>query len=133
MSSSSNSIAVRAARWSATHRKRAIFGWLAFVIVAFMFGNAIVGSNPISTVDGFNGESRDAEKAADEAGLRPNGEVVFVQSDTLTIEDAEFEAAIEAARESIRISLSWTTSEEEVDRAASIIEETIAELRTAIG
>lgn len=39
----------------------------------------------------------------------------------------------EAARESIRISLSWTTSEEEVDRAASIIEETIAELRTAIG
>ena len=93
--SSNTSFAVRAARWSATHRKRAIFGWLAFVIFAFMFGNNVVGSEPISTVDGFNGESRDAEQAADEAGLRPNGEVVFVQSDTLTIDDPEFASAIE--------------------------------------
>ena len=95
MSSPSKSIAVRAARWSATHRKRAIFGWLAFVIFAFMFGNNVVGTTTISTVDGFNGESHDAEQAADEAGLRPNAEVVLVQSDTLTIEDAAFATAIE--------------------------------------
>ena len=28
-------LAARMGRWSAQHRKKAIFGWLAFVIVAF--------------------------------------------------------------------------------------------------
>ena len=27
-------------RWSASHKKTAIFGWLAFVAAAFMIGNA---------------------------------------------------------------------------------------------
>ena len=31
----SNTFAARAGRWSAANRKKAIFGWLAFVIVAF--------------------------------------------------------------------------------------------------
>ena len=31
-------LAARAGRWSAQHRKTAIFGWLAFVIVAFVIG-----------------------------------------------------------------------------------------------
>ena len=88
MSSPRKSLAGRAASWSAVHRKKAIFGWLAFVIVAFMFGNNVVGTTTISTVDGFNGESHDAEQAADDAGLRPNGEVVLIQSAELTIEDA---------------------------------------------
>jgi hypothetical protein len=34
-------IAARAGRWSAQHRKTAIFGWLAFMIVAFALGGAI--------------------------------------------------------------------------------------------
>ena len=95
LSSTHTNIAARAARWSAVHRKKAIFGWLAFVIIAFMFGNNVVGQTTISTVDGFNGESHDAEEAADAAGLRPNAEVVLVQSDELTIEDPEFTTAIE--------------------------------------
>ena len=34
-------IAARAAKWSATHRKVAIFGWLAFVVVSVVVGGAV--------------------------------------------------------------------------------------------
>src|SRR5262249_58346793 len=37
----SNTFAARAGRWSAKHRKKAIWGWLAFVAVAFVIGNVI--------------------------------------------------------------------------------------------
>ena len=33
-------IAARAARWSAAHRKIAIFGWIAFVAVSVVLGGA---------------------------------------------------------------------------------------------
>ena len=49
----------------------------------------------IHGVDTFTGESHDAEQALDDAGLRPNEEVVLVQSDELTIDDPEFQAAVE--------------------------------------
>jgi RND superfamily putative drug exporter len=86
-------LAARMARWSSKHRRRAFWGWLAFVVVAFAIGNA-VGPNNISDVDNFNGESHDAEAALDRAGLRPQSEVVFVQSDELTITDPQFKAAV---------------------------------------
>src|SRR5215217_7072852 len=86
--------AARMARWSSRHRKTAFWGWLAFVIVAFAIGNA-VGANNITDVDTFNGESHDAEAALDRAELRPQSEVVFIQSDKLTIEDPGFKAAVE--------------------------------------
>src|SRR5215216_6500463 len=90
---SSHNLAARMARWSSKHRKRAFWGWLAFVILAFAIGNAI-GPNLISDVDNFNGESHRAEVALDRAGLRPQSEVVFVQSDKLTIKDPRFQAAV---------------------------------------
>ena len=34
-------LAARAAHWSATHRKTAIWGWLAFVVLAFLVGNVV--------------------------------------------------------------------------------------------
>src|SRR5215217_3314676 len=89
----SHNIAARMARRSSLHRKKAFWGWLAFVIVAFAIGN-MIGSNLISDVDNFNGESHDAEVALDRAGLRPQSEVVFVQSDRLTIKDPQFRAAV---------------------------------------
>jgi RND superfamily putative drug exporter len=91
---SSHNLAARMARWSSRHRKKAIWGWLAFVIVAFAVGNAL-GANLISDVDNFNGESHDAEVALDNAGLRPQSEVVFIQSDSLTVKDPQFRAAVE--------------------------------------
>src|SRR5215208_3812162 len=83
----------RMARWSSKHRRSAFWGWLEFVVVAFAIGNAI-GPNLISDIDNFNGESHDAEAALDRAGLRPQSEVVLVQSDELTIKDAQFKAAV---------------------------------------
>jgi uncharacterized membrane protein YdfJ with MMPL/SSD domain len=34
-------LAARAAHWSAEHRKLAIWGWIAFVVVAVVLGNAV--------------------------------------------------------------------------------------------
>ena len=91
-------IASRAAHWSAEHRKTAIFGFIAFAIVAFMAGQSI-GTNQLTDLDQFTGETQRAEQARDDAGLRPVEEVVLVQSDELTIDDPEFRAAIEDVTE----------------------------------
>src|SRR5687768_2720570 len=90
-----HNLAARMARWSGQHRKKAIFGWFAFVLVTFYVGMNVVGQKDISDIDQFSGEARDAEQALDDAGLRPVDEVVFVQSVELTVEDPEFQAAIE--------------------------------------
>ena len=34
-------VAARMGRWSAQHRKKAIFGWLAFVVLSLVIGSAI--------------------------------------------------------------------------------------------
>src|SRR3954469_14671094 len=81
--SSNHNLAARMAVWSSRHRKKAFWGWLAFVIAVFGIGNAI-GTTNISDVDQFSGESHRAEQALDRSGLRPVNEVVFVQSKTLT-------------------------------------------------
>jgi uncharacterized membrane protein YdfJ with MMPL/SSD domain len=87
-------LAARAAHWSAEHRKLAIWGWIAFVLVAFMLGQ-VVTQNKIHGPDQFSGESHDAEQALDDAGLRPNDELAVIQSENLTIDDPEFQAAME--------------------------------------
>ena len=55
------SFTVRAARWSATHRRLAVFGWLAFVIAAFMIGSA-AGMVTLKAGEGENGQSRLADQ-----------------------------------------------------------------------
>ena len=88
-----HNLAASMARWSSRHRKTAFWGWIAFVVVAFVVGNAL-GSKQISEVDQFTGESHQAEVALDRANLRPQSEVVFVQSDGQTIRDPGFQAAV---------------------------------------
>src|SRR5215212_1412680 len=90
---SSHNLAARMARWSSKHRKKAFWGWLAFAVLALAIGTAL-GSKSISDVDNFNGESHRAEVALHDAGLRPQEEVVLVQSDELTVKDAAFKAAV---------------------------------------
>ena len=41
-----NTFAARAGRWSARHRKTAIFGWLGFVIVSLVIGSAVGTKSP---------------------------------------------------------------------------------------
>jgi RND superfamily putative drug exporter len=59
-------LAARAGRWSAQHRRTAIAGWLAFVLIAFFVGGA-VGSKQLSQVDMGNGESQRAGRAIEAA------------------------------------------------------------------
>ena len=92
--SKARNLAARAGHWSANHRKTAIFGWLAFVIVAFMLGQS-VGQEKIHGADQFSGEAGRAEHTLEDAGLRPNDEHVLLQSKKLTIKDPQFRSAIE--------------------------------------
>lgn len=48
-------------RWSASHWKTAVFGWLAFVVAAIAIGNA-VGTKNISMQDANVGQSRKADQ-----------------------------------------------------------------------
>src|SRR3954468_21734472 len=91
--SEQHNVAARMAVWSSRHRRKAFWGWLAFVIVVFALGSK-VGTTQISSVDQFSGESHRAEVALDNAGMRPVKEVVFLQSDKLTVNDPKFRAAV---------------------------------------
>ena len=76
---SSRNLAARAGRWSAHHRKKAIFGWLAFVIVAVFIGGS-VGTKTLDDGDFAIGESGRADKAVSEHFPDESGESVLVQS-----------------------------------------------------
>src|SRR5215203_1481540 len=89
-------IAASAARWSAQHRKKAIFGWLAFVLVAFVVGSGIIGNNVLTTEEAGVGESGRADKAAFDAFPEKAEESVLVQSKTLKADDPKFRAAVDS-------------------------------------
>jgi RND superfamily putative drug exporter len=86
-------LAARAGRWSATHRKAAIWGWLAFVVLAFMIG-ASVGTNTLQSDQLGVGESGRADNAIEAANPRSAEEQVLVQSDTVPATDPSFRAAV---------------------------------------
>jgi uncharacterized membrane protein YdfJ with MMPL/SSD domain len=94
-------LAARAGHWSARHRKTAIFGWLAFIVIAFMIGGA-VGQQKPSAAKSFDGESRRAETILDKAGFpETSGEMVLVQSKTASTKDPAFKAAIADVSKSV--------------------------------
>jgi RND superfamily putative drug exporter len=89
-------LASRAAHWSARHRKTAIFGWLAFVVVAFVLGGAI-GQQSIADEDYGNGASKTADRAIAAADFPDEtSEQVLIQGrDGTRIGDPAFTAAVE--------------------------------------
>jgi RND superfamily putative drug exporter len=92
----SNNFAARMGRWSASHWKTAVFGWLAFVIAAFVIGNA-VGTKYLETSDTNVGEARQADKIIEAGFPQTNdemGEIVLIQSKTLNASDPAFRAVI---------------------------------------
>jgi uncharacterized membrane protein YdfJ with MMPL/SSD domain len=92
----SKHLAARAGRWSARHRKTAVFGWLVFVVIAFMLGGA-VGQNEIAEEDYGNGSSRVADHAIADANFRDSAEEqVLVQGKgSVKIGDPAFNAAVD--------------------------------------
>lgn len=91
-----SNLPARAGRWSAGNPKKAILGWLAFVLVAFLVGGS-VGQNMLADEDTGNGESRQADRAIAAAGLPEDAdEQILVQGrNGVTQKDPRFTAAIQ--------------------------------------
>ena len=93
---SSRNLAARMGSWSASHRKTAIFGWLAFVIAAIAIGNA-VGQRTIDQHSNNVGQAHRADQILAHAGFGQSGrltEIVVVQSKTFSIANPAFRAAV---------------------------------------
>ncbi|MDQ3739584.1 MAG: MMPL family transporter, partial [Actinomycetota bacterium] len=72
------SLAARAGSWSARNRKKAIFGWLAFVVVALFVG-ASAGQKTLTDEEQGTGDSARAEQILTDAFPTGPNEQVLVQ------------------------------------------------------
>ena len=71
--------AARVGRWSAQHRRTAIIGWIAFVVLATVLGGK-VGQNDVDEFARGNGESKRGDMIVEAAGFPDQaGEQVLVQ------------------------------------------------------
>ena len=92
----SNNLAARMGRWSASHWKTAVFGWLAFVIAAIFFGMQI-GTTTIDQQDVNVGQAHKADQILKKSGFGqtdPQTEIVLIQSKTQTTSSPTFRAAV---------------------------------------
>jgi putative drug exporter of the RND superfamily len=92
----SSNLAARMGCWSASHRKTAIFGWLAFVIVAIAIGTS-VGQKTIDQQNQNVGQAHRADQMLKQAGFTQSSgltEIVLVQSKTLTVDSPAFQAVV---------------------------------------
>jgi RND superfamily putative drug exporter len=88
-----SNIAARAGRWSARHRKIAIFGWLAFVIASVFIGGAI-GTKQLGQNDTGTGESGRATQVLSKEYKRNHEERILIQSRSGSVKDHEFQAGV---------------------------------------
>ena len=90
----STSIAARAGRWSARNRKKALVGWILFVVLAYMGGGAI-GTNQLTDAESGVGESGQADRIVADAYPDRVDELVLVQSKSHTPDDPEFQGVVD--------------------------------------
>src|SRR5215210_122436 len=89
-----HNLAARAGRWSAQHRKKAVFGWLAFVIIATLIGGKI-GTNTIpSDEEGVVGDSARSAQIVKDNFPNTTGEQVLIQSKTAGPREPAYRAAV---------------------------------------
>src|SRR3954451_3626901 len=84
-------------RWSAQHRKKAIWGWLALVILAFAIGGA-VGTETQTAAQSGVGESGDAARTLDDSFPKHQVEQVQMQNDSVTATDRSFRAVVDSTQ-----------------------------------
>jgi RND superfamily putative drug exporter len=85
-------------RWSASHRKVAIIGWLAFVISAVVIGSNM-GLKTLGQQNRNVGEAHRADQILKRGGFaesNPLTEIVVVQGRRMTIDAPAFRAAVSA-------------------------------------
>jgi RND superfamily putative drug exporter len=91
-------LAARMGRWSASHRKTAIFGWLAFVIASLAIGTAVGQRTIDQNNNNSSGPSARADQILKQGGFKqsnPLTEIVVVQSQHLMVTAPAFRAAID--------------------------------------
>jgi uncharacterized membrane protein YdfJ with MMPL/SSD domain len=88
-------LAARMGHWSARHRKKAIFGWFAFVILAFAIGTFAVTQQQIVYETSQPGESGRMEKILYEEFEQPAEESILVQHPELKATNPQFRAAVQ--------------------------------------
>jgi uncharacterized membrane protein YdfJ with MMPL/SSD domain len=91
-----HNVAARMARWSAHHRKIAIFGWLASVIVLFAIGNFVITQKSIVFETSGPGESGRADTILYEDFKQPAGEAVLIQNRELKAGSPAFRAVVKS-------------------------------------
>jgi RND superfamily putative drug exporter len=86
----------RAARWSASHRRTAVLGWLALVFIAYAIASA-VGTVTLKSEDQGVGESRAADQVLAREFPRVRApEEIIVQSPTGRLPAGEYRAAVQS-------------------------------------
>src|SRR6516225_3822215 len=92
-----HNLAARMGGWSASHRKTAIFAWLAFVMASIVIGTA-VGANTIDqNTNDSSGPSARADQILKQGGYKASGrltEIVVVQNQHLKVSSPAFKATI---------------------------------------
>src|SRR5947207_11397243 len=91
----SNNIAARMGRWSASHWKTAVFGWLAFVVLAFAVSTQVTTKN-LKDEDYSTGQSHKADLILKKGFPQsdPQTEFVLVQSSKLSVNAAAFRSTV---------------------------------------
>jgi uncharacterized membrane protein YdfJ with MMPL/SSD domain len=130
----SRNVAARMGRWSASHRKIAIFGWLAFVLSAVVFGTAL-GQKTIDRQNNNVGQAHRADQILKQAGFTQSGpltEFVLIQNHKLTIHDPAFRAVVRdvvgavspsRAIHNLRSPLDRANSDQIADRGHTVVVE----------
>src|SRR3954449_1626304 len=93
MSRPKRNLAASVGRWSARHRRTAVVGWVAFVILAFFFGGK-VGTQELTQQQSGVGDSGRAERILEHAYPDKAHEAVLFQSPKYTADDPQFRSAI---------------------------------------
>jgi uncharacterized membrane protein YdfJ with MMPL/SSD domain len=89
-----NNLAARAGRWSASHWKTAVIGWIVFVIAAFSL-TMLVQTRDLTNAESSTGNSRVGEEIIAKGGFPERaGESVIVQHSGLRADDPPFVAVV---------------------------------------
>jgi uncharacterized membrane protein YdfJ with MMPL/SSD domain len=87
-------LSARAGRWSATHWKTAVFGWIVFVAVLVALPS-LVKSKQVTSADITSGDSKVAEQILLTAGFPEyTGESVLIQHPSKRATDPDFQAVV---------------------------------------
>jgi uncharacterized membrane protein YdfJ with MMPL/SSD domain len=89
-----NNLTARAGRWSASHWKTAVIGWIVFVIAAFSL-TMLVQTRQLTDAESSSGGSKVAAEIIEKAGFPERaGESVIVQHPGLRADDPAFVAVV---------------------------------------